>query len=445
MWRVLFRPAKKSSHKLSHLRRRAFTAEQLGSGALGPMADGQGMSGEARGPDPAVAHVFITDELDIRPVTPADHLAEKQAIQDLAMRMADQPQQVLPRFVDLAMQLTGGVSAGLSLYEPEPAPGVFRWRYLRGSLAPFEEATTPRNFSPCGVTLDRNGPVLSRHPELVYDWIVDAGIVVPEVLLVPLRFGGELPIGTLWIVAETEGWFHAGHARSMTELAAFLGIALRMLDGERQLQIALEEQEILTKEMSHRVKNLFAITDGMIRGTARSAVDKQDMARALSGRLHALANAHTLVSRKLHEVGRAPRAGDIGLLIRAVLAPHEHTDVGLPARFSIEGPHVDCGDHAINGVALVFHELTTNAIKYGALSSETGRVEVRWSVEGDALHLSWLERDGPTVAAAPIAQGFGSNLVRNTVVSQFGGDLDHDWGEAGLTVTMKLPLAKVAL
>jgi two-component sensor histidine kinase len=403
------------------------------------------MTGGAEGLDPAIAHVFITDELANRPRKPADHLAEKQAIQDLAMRMADQPEQVLPRFVDLAMQLAGGVAAGLSLYESEPAPGVFRWRYLRGSLSPFEEATTPRNFSPCGVTLDRNGPVLSRHPELVYDWIVEAGITVPEVLLVPLKFGGELPIGTLWIVAEREGWFDAGHARSMTELAAFLGIALRMLDGERQLQAALEEQEVLTKEMNHRVKNLFAITDGMIRGTARSAVDKQDMARALSGRLHALANAHALVSRKLHEVGRAPRTGDIGALIAAVVSPHEHTDLGLPARFSVEGQHVPCGDHAINGVALVFHELTTNALKYGALSNEHGRVEVTWTVGDEDLNLTWRERGGPVLAVAPTTKGFGSTLVRNTIVSQFGGALDSDWGEDGLTVTMRLPLAKVAL
>jgi two-component sensor histidine kinase len=408
------------------------------------MADGRGMA-DAAGLDPAIAHVFITDELLTRPIKPADHLREKQAIQDLAMRMADQPEQVLPRFVDLAMELTGGVSAGLSLYEPDPSPGVFRWRYLRGSLSPFEGVTTPRDFSPCGVTLDRNGPTLSRHPERVYDWIVEAGITVPEVMLVPLSFGGYLPIGTLWIVADKEGWFDAGHARCMTELAAFLGIALRMLDGERQLQAALDEQETLTQEMSHRVKNLFAITDGMIRGTARGAADKNEMAHALSGRLHALASAHTLVSRKLHEVGRVPRVGDIETLIKAVVAPHEHTDLGLPSRFALEGPHVDCGDHAINGVALVFHELTTNAVKYGALSNEQGRVDIRWTLDGDMLDLRWREHDGPAVVAAPTTNGFGSTLVRKTIAGQFGGSVDYDWAEGGLTVAMRLPLAKVGL
>ncbi|MET3667958.1 HWE histidine kinase domain-containing protein [Caulobacter sp. 1776] len=410
------------------------------------MIGGQSRPRDSVAPDPALAHVYITDELASRPVKPADHLREKHAVQELAMRMADQPEQVLPRFVDLAMELTGGVSAGLSLYEPDPpGPGVFRWRYLRGSLAAFEHATTPRESSPCGVTLDLNGPVLARHPERVYGWIDEAGIVVPEVLLVPLRFGGELPIGTLWIVSDKEGWFDGGHARSMTELAAFVGIALRMLHGERQLQDALEEQELLTKEMSHRVKNLFAITDGMIRGTARGAVDKADMARSLSGRLHALASAHTLVSRKLHEVGRAPRTGDIGALIAAVVAPHEHTDLALPTRFVIEGPHVPCGDHAITGVALVFHELTTNALKYGALSDEHGRVAISWTADDEILSLRWVEQGGPRVVAAPETKGFGSTLVRNTVVSQFGGALDYDWAPEGLRVDMRLPMAKVAL
>jgi hypothetical protein len=85
--------------------------------------------------------------------------------------MADHPQEVLPRFVDLAMEMTGGISAGLSLYEEKPSPGVFRWQYLRGVLSPFNGATTPRNFSPCGVTLDQNAPVLSSYSERVYDWM----------------------------------------------------------------------------------------------------------------------------------------------------------------------------------------------------------------------------------------------------------------------------------
>jgi hypothetical protein len=173
--------------------------------------------------DWAIADVYITHELDRRVPMKTDFLQEKLALQDLAARMVDLPEQVLPRFVDLALEMTGGVSAGLSLYEENPAPGIFRWRYLRGVLAPFENATTPRNFSPCGITLDRNRPVLSLHPERVYDWISNANIVVPEVLLVPLYLGGKEPLGTLWIVSDKEGHFDSGHARVTTELERLSG------------------------------------------------------------------------------------------------------------------------------------------------------------------------------------------------------------------------------
>lgn len=137
-------------------------------------------------PQLTVADVLITHELDRRTPKKTDYLQEKLALQELSVRMAHQPEEVLPRFVDLALEVTGGVSAGLSLYEENPAPGVFRWHHLRGELAPFNGATTPRDFSPCGITLDHNAPVLSLHPERFYGWIADAKIVVPEVLLVPL-------------------------------------------------------------------------------------------------------------------------------------------------------------------------------------------------------------------------------------------------------------------
>ena len=221
---------------------------------------------------------------------------------------------MLPRFVDLAMEMTGGVSAGLSLYEENPAPGVFRWQYLRGVLSPFNGATTPRNFSPCGITLDRNGPVLSVHPERVYSWIADANIVVPEVLLVPLYLGGTAPLGTLWIVSDEKDHFDSGHARAMTELASFVGIALRMLRSEQRLQSALDEQEMLAKEMSHRVKNLFAMIGGMIHISARTSATKEEMAKMLSGRIIALSNAHALVRRSFAVASDEQKAPDLAAL-----------------------------------------------------------------------------------------------------------------------------------
>ena len=394
--------------------------------------------------EPSIAAVFITDELTRRAPKKVDYLQEKQALQDLAARMADQPEEVLPRFVDLAMEMTGGVSAGLSLYEENPAPGVFRWQYLRGALAPFTGATTPRNFSPCGVTLDQNAPVLSLHPERVYSWIADAGIVVPEVLLVPLYLGGSVPLGTLWIVSDKEEHFDSGHARAMTELATFVGIALRMLRSETSLQRALEEQETLAREMSHRVKNLFSMIEALIRISGKGAPTADEMMKLLSGRLQALASAHALVRRSFSPMGQLPQSSDLKALIQAIVAPHERPESDGVTRFSIDGPAVECGEHATNGIALIFHELTTNAAKYGALTVDKGAVDVSWWRRDDVLVLHWLECDGPQIEGPPAKSGFGSALAQATIVRQFGGTLDCDWRRTGLAVTVTLPIERLA-
>jgi two-component sensor histidine kinase len=389
-----------------------------------------------------VSDLYITAELDHRPHTLPDYRQEMLAIHDLAGRMADKPDDVLPRFVDLAMEIAGGVSAGVSLYEEEPAPGVFRWRFLRGALSPFDGATTPRDFSPCGVTLDEKGPVLSLHPERYYDWIANAGIVVPEVLLVPLYINGIEPLGTLWIVSEREGHFTREHARAMTELASFVGIALRMRDAEYRLQEAVLEQSMLAKEMNHRVKNVFAITTGMIRAGMRTARDTGTFAEDLLGRLQALASAHALVSRDPGAGGRQPPAGGLGSLIGAVVAPHQARS-GTEARIRMSGPAVPCGHQAISAIAMVLHELATNAAKYGALSTKTGSVDIRWAAGDDDLELLWSESGGPPVAGAPAQEGFGSSLVKKTVAGQLGGSVSHDWTEGGLKVALTLPLGRL--
>jgi hypothetical protein len=134
-----------------------------------------------------IQDVLITDQLRTRPPTNTDYLREKEALQDLAVQMADHPADVLPRLVALAMELCEADSAGISLYEAQAgSPGIFRWHYLTGRLAKFAGATTPRDFSPCGVCLDDRAPILMAHAERFYPWISEAGISVPEVLLVPL-------------------------------------------------------------------------------------------------------------------------------------------------------------------------------------------------------------------------------------------------------------------
>jgi two-component sensor histidine kinase len=384
--------------------------------------------------------LYITPELHRRVPKITDHLSEKLALQDIAAQIIDHPEQVLPKLVERAMDMTGAASAGISAYEKqEGTPGIFRWRDLKGELARFEGATTPRDYSPCGVCLDRFEPTLTRHPERHYTWIAEAGVRCPEVLLVPLYVARGEPLGTLWIVSEREGYFDSGHARIMRELASFTGIALAMLRDQQRTQIALKQQEVLTAEMSHRVKNLFSVVASMINVSKRSATSVADMAEILSGRLHALSAAHALVRPSFSSGIGEPFKGTAGLrgLISAILKPYEAADT---MRFVAEGEEIILGDRATTSLALVIHELATNAAKYGALCQEGGSVSISWQLREKAVVLRWVESGGPAIAAEPVHQGFGSALARNTIVHQLGGTFAMNWLEKGLAAEFVLPL-----
>jgi two-component sensor histidine kinase len=391
---------------------------------------------------PPIESVYISDQLNRRRSRRVSYRRQLAALQDLADRLVTMPKAVLPRFVELAMELTGGSSAGLSIFEPaDDGAGVFRWHHLSGKLKPLDGATTPRDDSPCGVTLDRNRPTLASHPERAYDWIAAEGLVIPEVLLVPLRIGSDEPLGTLWIISETSGHFRRQDSDLATELARFVGMALYRIRIEEQLRAAIAEQELLAREMSHRVKNVYALTESMVRMTAREAKSTAAMAEAISGRLRALANAHSLVRRN---VGADADNDPIELaeLLHIVVKPQELDS--RAKRITIAGPAVSCGPHSANGLALIFHELTTNAVKYGALSRAGGRVSIKWRRDGEMLTICWRETGGPAIDSAPDSFGFGTTLSKRMIERQFDGSLDQQWPPEGLVWTMTVKVARLA-
>jgi PAS domain S-box-containing protein len=204
-----------------------------------------------------------------------------------------------------------------------------------------------------------------------------------------------------------------------------------------EIRRAEEKQGLLLKEMDHRIKNLFAIVSGLVVLSARTATTPRGLADAIQGRLAALASAHQLV-----RVGQASSAADqrestLDDLVRAVLAPYvASTRTGDAARLVAEGPPVSIGGDAMTSLALVFHELATNAAKYGAFSAANGRVTITWSMDEDELHVVWREQGGPTIKAAPAREGFGSLLARRSVHGQLGGQLAYDWVPGGLVVRM---------
>lgn len=374
---------------------------------------------------PDISGVLITDALDLRPPPIPNYLLEKVALQDLAHQMAEYPAEVLPRLVKLAMELCAADSAGISVLEGQE----FRWLDLSGRLSDLEDTRTPRGFSPCGVCIDSMKPVLMERPERAYQWIAEAGITIPEVLLVPLQIKGSPPLGTLWVVAEEGQHFHSGDARVMMELAVFTGVALKMIQSEKELRSAVEQRETLALEMSHRVKNLFAVTSALVEMAARHSSTKEEMRQSLSARLRALADAHALI--KLVENDKISfDVVSLNDVIEATLKPYKPP--------VLNGPDIALGERAINSLALAFHELATNSAKYGAYSRGDGEVQVSWTKLDESLVLTWREI-GAAHVVAPRDIGYGTRLILGSIQG-LGGTIEKDWNPDGMVAHITLPL-----
>ncbi|MCY7399082.1 MAG: PAS domain-containing protein [Sphingomonas bacterium] len=197
---------------------------------------------------------------------------------------------------------------------------------------------------------------------------------------------------------------------------------------------AEERQSLVLKELDHRVKNLFAIVGGVVTLSARSATTPQDMVGTIQGRLGALASAHVLI-RATKSGSGANQKSTLDALARTILSPYADAEVdGRAERIVFDGPELAIGGDAVTSLALVLHELATNAAKYGALSTPVGQVHIHWKVDDGNLRLTWTERGGPAVRGPPEREGFGSLLARRSVNGQLGGDLALAWNPEGLTV-----------
>jgi two-component sensor histidine kinase len=340
--------------------------------------------------------------------------------------MADDPESFLTRLVKLALNICDADSAGIDVLQGD----VFRCLTVAGELAAFEGTTVPRNFSPEGICIDRGRAIVMERPERLFGYLADANITIPELLIVPLLGEGGTPIGTLWIVAREGQHLNSEHERLMTELATFAAIAVQKV---QSLKKALEEKETVSKEMSHRIKNFFAITDSMLRLTSHNVQTKEELAESLTGRLHALSEAHGLVRESFGSIAKA-QAIELRELAEAMLRPYSSPN--------IEGATIRLGEDAASSIALILHELATNAAKYGALSVDRGSVRVVWEVAQGNLHLQWREDNGPEIRP-PTKKGFGSALLERSIAG-LGGTLNHSWFPHGLTVHIDVPMDRLA-
>ncbi|AVA25152.1 PAS domain-containing protein (plasmid) [Rhizobium sp. NXC24] len=197
-----------------------------------------------------------------------------------------------------------------------------------------------------------------------------------------------------------------------------------------------ERQTLLLREMNHRIKNLFAITNALITMSQRSATSAQDLADNLRRRIVSLARAHDLTLPDLSGDVTARSSTSLFSLFDAVLAVHREDD---RQRIQIHGSDAPVGGSALTSLALLLHEFATNAMKYGALSLPEGQITIELVTDGE-LSLIWTETGGPAVTAPGPSSGFGSQLERVTVEGSLNGSITREWRPEGLRIHLRVPI-----
>jgi PAS domain S-box-containing protein len=195
-------------------------------------------------------------------------------------------------------------------------------------------------------------------------------------------------------------------------------------------------QDLLNRELAHRMKNTLAIVQAIVGQTLRTASTPREATESIGQRLVALGNAHTILMRT--------RWGNASLIevIESAVGIHR----GQPHRFQVSGPRIDLGGKAALAITMALHELCTNAAKYGALSNERGKVFIEWSIAGGAsdsmFELTWRERGGPAVKV-PAHKGFGTKLISQGAGADLRGHAELEFAPDGVRWTLRAPVASL--
>ena len=261
-----------------------------------------------------------------------------------------------------------------------------------------------------------------------------------------LRTPDGVPLGALCVLDHVPRHLNEDQADTLALLArqVMSQLELRHVIAERDEKLETshqieERQSLLVRELHHRVKNTLTTVQALVGATGRSTGSFDEFYRSFSDRITSLARTHNLLTEDYWQT--APLR-EIAL---NELTPF--ADSRVP-RFLLLGPSVELSADLAVPVGMVLHELTANAVRYGALSNQTGHVRVQWNVdevEGTRrLHLEWMELGGPPVSA-PQNRGFGSTLLQRVVPMQCNAEVEISYNREGLRFRMDVPLIEQRL
>lgn len=204
------------------------------------------------------------------------------------------------------------------------------------------------------------------------------------------------------------------------------------VDDQKRAESAIE---LVAGELAHRINNIFTVVLSLLSVSARHQPEAAGFARNFADKVRALAKAHGMV--RVHQRAGGEAQGSLLDLLRSLAEPYQAD--GKHA-IDIAGDDARLNLQSAGAVALVVHELATNALKYGALAKDGGHVTLRTQVAGGMLRIQWVEIGGPPVSGPPQHIGFGSDMKRRAATLQLRGELVEDWDSSGLRVAMAFPL-----
>ncbi|MEQ1780421.1 MAG: HWE histidine kinase domain-containing protein [Hyphomonadaceae bacterium] len=367
-------------------------------------------------------------------------------------------ERLLQMVTDVGVEITGA-AFGAFFYNVLTPEGLAYQLYTISGVerANFEKFPMPRSTQVFAPTFNGTGVVRSDDITVdpryghnaPFNGMPKGHLPVRSYLAVPIISRSGEVLGGLLLGHPEANIFNPSHEQLVVGIAAQAAIGIdnsRLYDNaQREIEErrqAEEDRLIVLRELNHRVKNVFAVAIGMIAMTERTSDTKKQMAERLTGRLRALAAAHELIRPKVSSDNQQLTNTSVTTLIDRILAPHvgEHS-----GQIVLDLVDASAGPTGATGLALVLHELATNAVKYGSLSIPGGRIDIASRIADDTLTITWIERGGPIIGGVPQHKGFGEALARMSARGQLGGDITYLWNPGGVEITIRASLSRLAV
>jgi two-component sensor histidine kinase len=338
------------------------------------------------------------------------------------------PEPAFDRITALASKLIGAPVALISLVDKDRQ----FFKSVLGVPAPYENTReTPLSHSFCqhvvssermlSVSDARNDPLVKENGA-----VTDLGVAA--YLGVPLKSPEGQVLGSLCVIDVNPRQWTAEDAASLLDLSYIVMDEIALRTEVRARRAAEAQQEFLIAELHHRVKNTLATVQAVVQMSLRAATDLKSFGVSINSRIASLANTHTMLSEQQWA------AISFRDLLASELAPYDRA-----GRVTLDGPDFTMASQTAVTIGMVFHELSTNASKYGALRSPEGSLAIEWTLrrEGDdnVIAARWTESGGPSVTP-PSREGFGSTLLRRLVERQLHGKVDMLFAPEGLKVQL---------